>query len=59
VVAIIVTRLLFAVAALPAFFVDGVPAPAVVLAGAGMALTVLSIALVVPGLSAGAQPVRA
>jgi hypothetical protein len=48
--AIIVTRLLAAVAAVPAFLVDGVPAGAVAAAGVGLAATLLVIALIAPGL---------
>jgi hypothetical protein len=50
VTAIIVTRLLSAMTALPAFFVDGVPAPAKIAAGAGIAITVLAVALIAPRL---------
>jgi hypothetical protein len=45
VTAIIVTRLLSAVAALPAFFVDGVPAGAVAAASIGVVITLVSVAL--------------
>jgi len=34
----------------PAFFVDGVPAPAVAIAAVGIAVTLLAVALVAPGL---------
>jgi hypothetical protein len=47
---IIVTRLLSAVAAVPAFLVDGVPAGAAAAAGVGCAVTVLAVALIAPGL---------
>lgn len=50
VTAIIVTRLLSAVAALPAFFVDDVPAGAVAAAAVGVAITLVSVALVAPRL---------
>jgi hypothetical protein len=50
VTAIIVTRLLSAVAALPAFFVDGVPAGAVVAAAVGVVITLVSVALLAPRL---------
>lgn len=42
-----VTRLLSVVAALPAFFVDGVPAGAVA-AAAGVAMALVSVGLVAP-----------
>jgi hypothetical protein len=48
VAAIIVTRLLSAVTALPAFFVDGVPAPARAAAAVGVA--VVAVALIAPRL---------
>ena len=47
---IIVTRLLSAMTALPAFFVDGVPAAAKVAAAVGIAVTVLAVALIAPRL---------
>jgi O-antigen/teichoic acid export membrane protein len=50
VTAIIVTRLLSAVAALPAFFVVGVPAGAVAAAAVGLAIALASVALVAPRL---------
>jgi hypothetical protein len=50
VTAIIVTRLLSAVAALPAFFVDGIPGPVRVLAAVAVAVTVLSVVLIAPRL---------
>lgn len=50
IVAVIVTRILAALTAAPAFFVDGVPAPAVAIATLGIAVTVLAVALVAPGL---------
>jgi hypothetical protein len=50
VTAIIVTRLLSAVAALPAFFVDGVPAGAVAGAAVGVVLALVSVALIAPRL---------
>jgi hypothetical protein len=46
VTAIIVTRLLSAVTVLPAFFVDGVPGPIVAVAAAGVAITLVSVALI-------------
>jgi hypothetical protein len=45
VVAIIVTRLLSAVTALPAFFVDDVPGAAVAAAGVGVALALAAVAM--------------
>ncbi len=50
VTAIIVTRLLSAVAALPALAVDGVPAAARAGAGVGIALTAAVVVLIAPGL---------
>ncbi len=50
IVAVIVTRLLSALTAVPAFFVEGVPAPAVGAAAFGVAVTLLSVALVAPAL---------
>jgi hypothetical protein len=50
IVAVIVTRLLAALTAVPAFFVDGVPAPAAAIAVVGIAVTLLAVALVAPGL---------
>ena len=50
VAAIIVTRLLTGVAAMPAFFFSGVPAPAIAAAALGLALTLLSVVLVAPRL---------
>jgi hypothetical protein len=46
VVAIVVTRLLSAVTALPAFFVDGVPAAIMAVAAFGVAVSLLSVGLV-------------
>jgi hypothetical protein len=48
IVAVIVTRLLSALSAVPAFFVDGVPAGAKAAAAVGIVLTLLSVALVAP-----------
>jgi hypothetical protein len=48
--AIIASRLLSAVAAVPAFFVEGVPAGAMAAAGAGIGLTLLSVGLLAPRL---------
>jgi hypothetical protein len=45
VTAIVVTRLLSAVTALPAFVADGVPAGARIAAAAGIAVTLLTVAL--------------
>jgi hypothetical protein len=45
-IALIVLRTLSALAAVPAFYEAGVPATARILAGAGVALTILGIALV-------------
>lgn len=50
IVTVIVTRILTALSALPAFFVDGVPAPAVAIAVVGIAVTLLAVALVAPAL---------
>ena len=50
IVAVIVTRILAALSALPAFFVTGVPAPAVTIAVVGIAVTLLAVALVAPAL---------
>jgi hypothetical protein len=48
--AIIVTRLLSAVAALPALVVDGVPGPIRGVAAAGIVLTLIAVALVATAL---------
>jgi hypothetical protein len=48
---VVANRLISAVGALPAFFVDGVPAPAVALAGTTVALAVVCAVLVVPELA--------
>ncbi len=50
IVAVIVTRLLSALTAVPAFLVDGVPAPALAAAAVGIAVTLASVALVAPAL---------
>ncbi|MEV4623480.1 hypothetical protein AB0J74_32835 [Asanoa sp. NPDC049573] len=50
IVAVVVTRLLSALAAVPAFFVDDVPAPAVALATVGLVLTLVAVALLAPAL---------
>jgi hypothetical protein len=47
---IIVTRLLSAVTAVPAFFVDDVPTGARVAAGAGVVLAIVCVAMVAPRL---------
>jgi hypothetical protein len=47
---IIVTRLLSAVTAVPAFFVDGVPAGARIVAAARVVLTIVCVATVAPRL---------
>jgi hypothetical protein len=47
---IVVTRLLSAVSAVPAFFVDGVPAGAVAAATVGIVITLVCVALVAPRL---------
>jgi hypothetical protein len=47
---VIVTRILAALSALPAFFVNGVPAPAVAIGVVGIAVTLLAVALVAPAL---------
>lgn len=44
------TRLISVSGAVPAFFVSGVPAPAVALAGTGVVLTLACLVLVVPEL---------
>ncbi|NUR71720.1 MAG: hypothetical protein HOU81_12935 [Hamadaea sp.] len=49
-VAVVVTRLLSALSAVPAFFVPDVPAAARIAAAAICALTVAAVALVSPGL---------
>jgi len=46
VIAVIVTRLLSAVTAVPAFFVDGVPGPIRVVAAVAVAVALLSVGLV-------------
>jgi hypothetical protein len=48
IVTVIVTRLLSALSAVPAFFADGVPAGAKAAAAIGIVLTLLSVALVAP-----------
>ncbi|MEU6407316.1 hypothetical protein [Microbispora sp. NPDC046933] len=50
VVAVIVTRLLSALTAVPAFFSDGVPAPAVAVAAVGIVLTLACVAFLAPAL---------
>jgi hypothetical protein len=49
-VAVIVTRLLSAATAVPAFFADGVPSAIIAVAATGIAVTLLSVALVATGL---------
>ncbi|WP_214103419.1 hypothetical protein [Acrocarpospora catenulata] len=49
-IAVIVTRLLSGLTAVPAFFADGVPAEAMTAAAVGIVLTLGCIALVAPGL---------
>ncbi|PZG12158.1 hypothetical protein C1I95_26420 [Micromonospora craterilacus] len=51
-VTIIVTRLLSALTAVPAFFVATAPSEAKVMAGVGIVLTLLCVALVAPALRA-------
>ncbi|MEV6925675.1 hypothetical protein AB0M46_14405 [Dactylosporangium sp. NPDC051485] len=51
-VTVIVTLLLSALSAVPAFFVAGAPAPAKVGAAVGIVLTLLCVALVAPALRA-------
>ncbi|MFG2039487.1 hypothetical protein [Dactylosporangium sp. NPDC048998] len=51
-VTVIVTRLLSALSAVPAFFVATTPAPAKGAAAAGIVLTLLCVALVAPALRA-------
>ena len=46
IVAVIVTRILAALSALPAFFVDGVPAGLVVVAASGIVVTIVTVWLV-------------
>jgi hypothetical protein len=48
---VVASRLLSVLGALPALFVTDVPPPALIAAGAGVALTVLAVGLLVPGLS--------
>jgi hypothetical protein len=48
--AVIVTRLLSALSAVPALFVDGVPGGIRVLAAVGIAITLIGVALVAPAL---------
>ena len=50
VTAIIVTRLLSAVTAVPAFVADGVPAAATAAAAVGMIMTAVAVALIAPRL---------
>jgi hypothetical protein len=50
IVAVIVTRLLSALSAVPAFFVDDVPAGAVGVAAFGIGVTLLAVALLAPAL---------
>jgi hypothetical protein len=50
IVAVIVTRLLSALTAVPAFFVDDVPAGAVGVAGFGIGVTLLAVTLLAPAL---------
>jgi hypothetical protein len=47
---VLATRLVSAVTALPAFVVPGVPAPAVLAAGVGVAVTLLAAGLIVAAL---------
>jgi hypothetical protein len=56
VTAIIVTRLLSATTAVPAFVADGVPTPAKIAAAVGIAITLGAVALIAPRLR---QPVPA
>jgi hypothetical protein len=55
IVAVIVSRLLSAATALPAFFVDGVPPGFVALAAFGVAVTLLAVGLVAVGLRRPAE----
>ena len=48
--AVIVTRLLSAMTAVPAFFATGVPTAARVVAALGIAVTLICVALLAPGL---------
>jgi hypothetical protein len=50
IVTVIVTRLLSALTAVPAFFADGVPAPAIVAAAVGIAIALACVALVASAL---------
>ncbi|GGT37049.1 hypothetical protein ACFFV7_27970 [Nonomuraea spiralis] len=50
VVAVIVSRLLPGLSAVPAFFADGVPGEAVAVAGVGVVLTLGCVVLVAPAL---------
>ncbi|MDG4823243.1 hypothetical protein O7635_15410 [Asanoa sp. WMMD1127] len=56
IVTVVVTRLLSALTAVPAFFVDDVPGPLVGFAAVGVVVTLIAVALVAPALR---QPVRA
>jgi hypothetical protein len=53
---VIVTRLLAALLAVPAFFVDGVPAPLVAFAAVGIAATLAAVVLVAPALRTRREP---
>jgi hypothetical protein len=53
IVAVIVTRILAALTALPAFFASDVPGAAVAVATVGIAITLLAVVLVVPALRPG------
>jgi hypothetical protein len=50
IIAVIVSRILSAMSALPAFFVSDVPKPAVVVAAVGITITLVAVVLVVPAL---------
>ncbi|MEU7693717.1 hypothetical protein OHB01_17410 [Microbispora hainanensis] len=50
VVAVVVTRLLSGLTAVPAFFVDDVPTPAIATAAVGVVLTLVCVAFLAPAL---------
>jgi hypothetical protein len=56
IIAVIVTRLLSALSAVPAFFA-GVPAPLVAMAAVGIAVTLIAVALLTPALRTRAPAV--
>jgi hypothetical protein len=56
IVTVIVTRLLSALTAVPAFFVDDVPAPLVAVAAFGVGVTLLAVGLLAPALRSRTLP---